>query len=398
MIKRLTLVILVLYLLFPQAVGGASSAAENDKETITPQKVIAEQQKVLDLQELENFIQEVDQEINSYLPQISLSSMIESFKEGEFNFSPQQLIQGIFKYFLREVTVNLTLLGKLLVIAVICCILQNIQNSFEGSTVAKLAYFVCFLVVITLAIGSFKMATEVGLDSINNMVTFMKLLLPVLLVLLTAMGGITSVALLQPLLMVFLSFMCTFIQMVIFPLIYLNAVLAIANNVSESFKVSRVAGLIKQLTKVGIGLVLTVFIGVITVEGVAGAVVDGVTLRTAKFMTGAFIPVAGGMFADALDAVVGGSLLLKNAVGITGVLVLGAIVIFPVLKILAIAIIYRIASALLQPLGDSLIADTLEDMSGSLLLAFAAVLSVAIMFFLTITIIVGTANITVMLR
>lgn len=398
MMKRLTFVILMLCLLGPQTVRGESTAAGQEKETITPQKVIAEQQQVLDLQELETFIQTVDQEINSYLPQISLQNMIESFKKGELEFSPQQLIQGIFKYFLREVTVNFALLGKLLVIAVICCILQNIQNSFEGGTVAKLAYFVCFLVVITLAVGSFRMAAEVGLASINRMVAFMKLLLPVLLVLLTAMGGITSVALLQPLLMVFLSFMCTFIQIVIFPLIYLSAVLAIANNVSESFKVSRIAGLIKQLTKVGIGLVLTVFIGVITVEGVAGAVVDGVTLRTAKFMTGAFVPVAGGMFADALDAVVGGSLLLKNAVGITGVLVLGAIVIFPVLKILAIAIIYRIASALLQPLGDSLIANTLEEMSGSLFLAFAAVLSVAIMFFLTITVIVGTANITVMLR
>ncbi len=398
MMKRLTFVILMLCLLGPQTVRGESTAAGQEKETITPQKVITEQQQVLDLQELETFIQTVDQEINSYLPQISLQNMIESFKKGELEFSPQQLIQGIFKYFLREVTVNFALLGKLLVIAVICCILQNIQNSFEGGTVAKLAYFVCFLVVITLAVGSFRMAAEVGLASINRMVAFMKLLLPVLLVLLTAMGGITSVALLQPLLMVFLSFMCTFIQIVIFPLIYLSAVLAIANNVSESFKVSRIAGLIKQLTKVGIGLVLTVFIGVITVEGVAGAVVDGVTLRTAKFMTGAFVPVAGGMFADALDAVVGGSLLLKNAVGITGVLVLGAIVIFPVLKILAIAIIYRIASALLQPLGDSLIANTLEEMSGSLFLAFAAVLSVAIMFFLTITVIVGTANITVMLR
>jgi stage III sporulation protein AE len=94
----------------------------------------------------------------------------------------------------------------------------------------------------------------------------------------------------------------------------------------------------------------------------------------------------------------GGSLLLKNAIGLTGVLVLGAIVIFPVLKILAIAVIYRLAAAMLQPIGNNLIADTLEDMAGSLFLAFAAVASVAIMFFLTVVIIVGAANFTVMLR
>jgi stage III sporulation protein AE len=226
----------------------------------------------------------------------------------------------------------------------------------------------------------------------------MKLLLPILLVLLTAMGGLTSASLLQPFLMVFLNIMGVITQGIIFPLIYLTAIISIANNISDYFKVSRIATFIKQLTKVGIGLVLTLFIGVITVEGVAGAVVDGVTLRTAKYMTGAFVPVAGGMFADALDAVMGGSLLLKNAIGLTGVLVLGAIVIFPVLKILAIAIIYRLAAAMLQPIGNNLIADTLEDMSGSLFLAFAAVASVAIMFFLTVVIIVGAANFTVMLR
>ncbi|MDD4048926.1 MAG: stage III sporulation protein AE, partial [Clostridia bacterium] len=287
---------------------------------------------------------------------------------------------------------------KLIIIAVICSILQTLQAAFEKGTVAKLAYFVCYLVIITLAIGSFKLAIDIGLAAITKMVSFMELLLPVLLVLLTAMGGLTTVALLQPFLLLFLSFMSAFTQNIIFPFIFLTAVLAIANDISDNFKVSKIASLFKQLTKVGIGLVLTLFIGVITVEGVAGSVVDGVTLRTAKYVTGAFVPVAGSMFADALDAVIGGSLLLKNAIGITGVLVLAIIVIFPVLKIIAIAVIYHLAAALLQPLGNSQIAQVLDDMSSSLFLTFAAVASVAIMFFMTITIIVGAANFTVMLR
>ncbi len=391
MIKKALLTFLLLMFCCPAGVFAEDFEA-------APLSMAEQQQKNLDLRELETFLHEVDQEVQSYLPEISFTQMIESFKKGDLELSPHQIMDGIIRYFFREITANLSLLGKLLIVAVICCVLQNLQAAFEGGTIARLAYFVCFLAIITIALGSFKVAAAAGLASIDKMVTFMKLLLPVLLVLLTAMGGLISVTLLQPSLLVFLSFMSAFTQGIIFPLIYLNAVLGIVNNLSERYKVSRLSGLVKQLTKVGIGLVLTLFIGVITVEGVAGAVVDGVTLRTAKFMTGTFVPVAGSMFADALDAVIGGSLLLKNAVGLTGVLVLGAIILFPVLKILAVAIIYRLAAALLQPLGDSLIADTLEDLAGSLFLAFAAVLSVAIMFFLTITIIVGMANFTVMLR
>jgi len=393
--RPLILIISVLLFLFT---WGLQAKAGDSPAGLTPQEAMTEQEQALDLRELENFLKEVDQEVGSYLPELSLSKMIQSFKEGKLDLSPREVVNGIGRYFFHEVRANLSLLGKLLIIAVICAVLQNLQAAFEKGTVAKLAYFVCFLALITVIISSFHVAVSAGLASIGKMVSFMQLLLPVLLVLLTAMGGLTSAALFQPFLLVFLSFMGYFTEVIIFPLIYLTAVLSIANHISDRFKVSKITSLVKQITKVGIGLVLTLFIGVITVEGVAGGVVDGVSLRTAKFVTGAFVPVAGSMFADALDAVMGGSLLLKNAIGLTGVLVLGILILFPVIKILVVALIYRVAAALLQPLGDSLMADTLEEMAGSLFLTFAAVLSVGIMFFLAITIIVGTANFTMMLR
>lgn len=399
--KKLKLIFCILYFLlglsfYPIAVFADNTTVSDER--ISSQLIVEKQEEALDLRELEEFIQEVDHDISAYMPQLSLTKLINDFKKGELNLSPQDLIEGISKYFLHEVMANVNLLGKLMIIAVICSILQNLQTAFDKGTVSKAAYFVCFLAVITVALGSFQLAVKAALGAIDRMVIFMQLLLPILLVLLTAMGGLTSAAMFQPFLMFFLSFLSTFTQSVIFPLIYLCTTLSIVNNLSDRFKVSRIVGLMKQLTKVGIGLVLTLFIGVITVEGVAGAVVDGVTLRTAKYFTGAFIPVAGSMFADAIDAVMGGSLLLKNAIGLSGVLVLGAIVVFPVIKILIIAIMYRLAAALLQPIGESLMADTLEDMAGSLFLVFAAVASVAIMFFLTITIIIGAANFTVMLR
>lgn len=393
--RRKIFVFLVLWSLFSPLVANADNQGE---PSFSPQEIVESQQQSLDLSELEEFLREVDGEINAILPEFSFSQTIEKFKKGDLDFSPQEAVKKVINYFWREVIVNLSLLGKLLVIAVVCAILQTLQSAFEKGAIARFAYFICFLVVITLAISSFKVALTTGMATIDKMVEFMKLLLPVLLVLLTAVGGLTTTAILQPFLLVFLSFMSVFTQKIIFPLIFLTAVLCIANNISDYFKVSRLVGFFKQMTKVGIGLVLTLFIGVISVEGVAGAVVDGVTLRTAKYMTGAFVPVAGNMFADALDAVIGGSLLLKNALGLTGVLVLGAIILFPVIKILALAVVYRLASALLQPLGDSLLANTLEEMSACLFLTFAAVAAVAIMFFMVITIIVGTANFTVMLR
>lgn len=372
--------------------------ARNLPSVLSPQEILEEQERCVDLGEIERFLQEVDREIGDFFPAGSLKQFIAKFAAGEIDLAPQEMFRQIIVYFWREVIMNLSLLGKLLLVAVVCAILSILQSAFEQGTVAKVAYFVCFLVVITLAAGSFKLAISTGLGVIEKMVGFMQVLMPVLLVLLTAVGGLTTVSLLQPFLMVFLSTMSIFCQNLVFPFISLTAVLGIANNLSDQFKISQLVSFFKQLTKIGIGIVLTLFIGVITVEGVAGSVIDGVTLRTAKYMTGAFVPVAGSMFADALDAVIGGSLILKNALGLGGVLVLGALVLFPVLKILALAVIYRFASALLQPLGDSLLVNTFEEMAACLFLTFAVVASVAIMFFMTLAIIVGMANFTVMLR
>ncbi len=393
---RYKIVLLILLFLLPAASVGAVST-ESPTAT-TPQEIADVQKGVLDLTRLEIFLDEVDKDLGEYLPELSLETMINSLKQGKLDLATKDILSGLKRYFFHEVTLNFSLLGKLLIIAVICAVLQNMQAAFEKGTVAKLAYFVCYLAIITLAINSFHVAVAAGLSAINKMTGFMQLLLPILLVVLTAMGNLTSVALFQPFLMAFLSFLGFLTKTIIFPLIYLTVVLSIVNHISENFKVTKLTGLVKQFTKVGLGLTLTLFIGVITVEGVAGGVVDGVSLRTAKFVTGAFVPVAGSMFADALDAVIGGSILLKNVLGITGVIILALLVLFPVIKILVIALIYWVAAALIQLLGDSMLADTLDDLAGSLLLSFAAVLTVGIMFFLAITALVATANFTLMLR
>ena len=55
------------------------------------------------------------------------------------------------------------------------------------------------------------------------------------------------------------------------------------------------------------GGLLTIFLGIISIQGATAAVTDGVTIRTAKYLTGNFVPVVGRMFSDAADMVVGAS-------------------------------------------------------------------------------------------
>lgn len=102
-----------------------------------------------------------------------------------------------------------------------------------------------------------------------------------------------------------------------------------------------------------LGFGFTVFIGVMTVQGVSAAAVDGVSIRTAKYAMDNFIPIVGGMFADTVDTLVGCSLIVQNAVGVLGLILLLGALAAPLLRTVATMFLYRAASALLQPIGDS---------------------------------------------
>ncbi|MHB1419264.1 MAG: stage III sporulation protein AE [Bacillota bacterium] len=359
---------------------------------------VDEQLKNLNLKELESFISQVDAEVGDYLPDLSVTKIIADLRSGKTDLSLKSLLEGILKYLFRELLANSSLLGKLVILAVVCAVLQNLQGAFDRSGTGKMAYAVAYLVLVIIALGSFTLAINTGRNAITNMVDFVQALLPVLLTLMAAVGGFSSVAILHPIVVASVSILSTLIRNGVFPLIYFGAVLGLVSQFSDRFQVSRLAGLMKQISMGLLGLFITIFIGVLSIQGVAGSVADGVTLRTAKFLAGTFVPVVGGMFSDALEAIVGTSLLLKNAVSLVGVIVIFALTIFPALKILSTVLVFKLASALVQPFGDNQISDALETMGNSLLLVFGAVAAVGLMFFIAISIIVGLGNMTVMLR
>ena len=230
------------------------------------------------------------------------------------------------------------------------------------------------------------------------MVSFVQALLPLLLTLLASIGGVSSAAIMHPFIMAALGLLGTLIKNFVFPLIYFSGILSIISHINKKIKISNFAAFLKDVGVASLGIFLTLFVGFLGIQGIAGVVVDSVTLKTAKFMTGTFVPVVGKMMADALEVIVGTSLLLKNAVGLIGVIILLVLCAFPVIKIISLVIIYRLAAALVQPIGESGVSDALQTMGNALTLVFAAVAGVGLMFFIAISVVVGMGNFNVMLR
>lgn len=397
--QRWQFIPIIILVFFFLSITGVQAAEEGKDQSnpLSPQELVDEQLKSLDITELKQFWEDISYKYGGFLPESQKGSLYD-FISGEKKFSLKQWGMGVVKFAFQEFVANGKLLGSLIMLTIFSMFLQSMQNAFEKSAISKVAYSIVYMVLVIIALNSFHIAISYTNEAIGSMISFVLALVPLLLALIAASGGLISAAFFHPVILFLMNISGLFMQYIILPLLFLATLLSIVSTMSEQYKVSQLAALLRNWSIGLMGLFLTVFLGVISVQGASAAVSDGVTIRTAKFVTGNFIPVIGRMFTDATDTVVSASVLLKNTVGIAGVGILLIIVAFPAIKILMIAFIYKFAAAILQPLGGGPIITCLDIISKSVIYVFAALGIVSLMFFLCITVIVAAGNLTMMIR
>ncbi|WP_156424324.1 stage III sporulation protein AE [Bacillus sp. FJAT-27445] len=394
--KHSTFLAAVVFLLFFFAFLPKVNASP---ETSAPfsEELVEAQLKSMDVSELMGFWNDLSKKYEGFLPESQKGSLYD-FLKGDKQFSLKDWAKGFMRFAFHEFIANGKLLGSLILLTVFSMFLQSLQNSFEKSTISKAAYSIVFMVLVIIALNSFHIVIEFANETIRTMTSFILALIPLLLGLIASSGGVVSAAFFHPVVLFLMNMSGVLIEHIVLPLLFLSALLSIVSAMSDHYKVTQLASLLRNWSIGLLGIFLTVFLGVLSVQGASSAITDGIAIRTAKFVTGNFVPVIGRAFTDAADTVIGASVLLKNTVGIAGVAILLIIAAFPAIKILMIAFIYKFAAAILQPLGGGPVISCLDIIGKSIIYVFASLGIVSLMFFLCITVIVAAGNITMMMR
>ncbi len=352
-------------------------------------------ENVLDSLSVAEFQKAVDSVTTEH---IDVKDTVLKLARGEITWDFGKLLESLGKSLLSALTGSLWRITRVLVPAVLCGILMHMRGAFARDAVAEISRYVCFLLVAIFMVQDLTEHIALAQRTIDLLSGAMQNLFPLLLTLLAAVGGTASAAFFQPAVVAASGTMTSLIRNVTMPFAVGAAVLIILDHVSEKLHVSRLASLFKQMANWTLGVSFTVFIGVTMVQGLGTAAVDGVSIRTAKYAIDNFVPIVGGMFADTVDTLVGCSLLIKNALGTTGLMVLVGICISPMIQSLCAVLIYRISAAIMQPVAESNIVDCLYDFSNVLMLLFIIQLSISAMFLLLIAQMLVVGNLTVMLR
>ncbi|GAB6436138.1 stage III sporulation protein AE [Bacillus luti] len=359
--------------------------------------VVDQQLDKLGIEDVKQFWDGLVTKYGGYLPESQKGSFME-FVKGEKEFSIKEWMIGLLKYLFHELVANGKLLGTLIMLTIFSALLQSLQSAFSKSSVSKIADAVVYMVLIIFALNSFYVVMTYARETIQTMVDFILALLPILLALIATGGGVVSVSFFHPIIIFLMNTSGLLMNYIVLPLLLLATILSIVSTMSDQYKVTKLSKLLQNVSVGIIGIFLTIFLGVLSVQGTATAVADGIAVKTAKFVTGNFIPVVGRMFTEAADTVISASGLLKNTVGIIGLVILCLIVAFPAIQIFCIAFIYKFAAAVLQPVGGGAIIQCLDIIGRSIIYVFACLAIVSFMFFLSITIIIAAGNITLMMR
>lgn len=384
--KRIVLILLLILML--------SSFAYGENGII--EKVIGEQIDLTSSTELDSFLKELMLE-NEISLEGNTKDIILKLLKGEKILEGKTISQSLRKIFFNELSTALILLSKVLIITIISAILTNLQNTFEESSISEFANYFAYITIAILVITSFSQVMEMVTLSVDRMINFMQILLPILLTLLVLTGGPNTKIIFHPMILGTVNIMGLMVKNIIFPLIYFSFILSILSNLSNRAELSKLSELGRKIITFIISAAFTVFIGILTIYGLSTKI-DGITIRTAKFAVDKFLPVVGGFLSDAVDAVIGSSAILKNGIGIVGLITLVMIILMPLIKVTILLLIYTITEAIIEPIASSNIVKFFGDVSKTLLLVLISMVSIGIMFFITVTIIVDTSNNLLMLR
>lgn len=281
---------------------------------------------------------------------IDAGEIVRTLMTGEASLSKDTLLQwGAEIAQILEMT-----LGQVLMQLAVPIVLSIVLRALLGRSAAaqKGGQLFCRVACITIMAGVFVEARQTAGQLINRAVEVSDVMAPVLISALTLTGAATSSAILSPMAALCASLIENFLSTAGLMFSGCAAAMAMAGSLSERFSLDRLFRLVKSGLNWMVGVLMTAFMGVLSVQGLLGSGHDSAAARSVRYAVESVIPVIGGEVSDTMDSLVSSALVMKNAVGVTGMLLLLGTCLTPVLRLFAAMLSLKLTAAIVEPVAD----------------------------------------------
>ncbi|WP_294341883.1 stage III sporulation protein AE [uncultured Clostridium sp.] len=339
-------------------------------------------------------VEEFDNYINNFktkydlLNDIDFSKYIEeTFKNGNGELNFKEISITLIKYTVKEIYASIKIMALLAVMVLLTTFLMSLQEAFSGNNLINISFYAIYGLIMMLLMKNMLIGVEQCKEIIESLSNFMVVLIPLLLTMLIGIGGFTEAVAMDPIVIAVVNICVTIVVNFLLPAILMVTVLKLINNLSDDDKLTKLTSLFNSIIKYTQGIMLTIFITILTIRGVTTRTFDKVAVETAKFAVDNFVPVVGGALSDAVTSVANYSLLIKNSLSSVGLIVIVLLILTPIIKLFVLSLINKFTAAILEPIGNKKIIDSINEVGNSLMQIISCVVVVSLMFFIIIAII-----------
>ena len=390
-ISKIIIIALTLVFIFPTYSKMESQISNNTVQI--DENEISNQEEIFGIS---SFIQNSKQYTGNFFDDIDIGEILNSAIKGEIDNTT--IYKKILNKLGNEVQTGIKSLACILAIIIIHSILKSISESLENDSVSKLIYYVQYIAIITIIMGNFSDIINLVKETTTNLIGFMNTLIPVLISLMVYTGSITTTSILEPIILFMINFIGNLIQDILIPVILIITSISIISKISDRVQINKISKFLKSTTVWLLGTILTIFVGVVSLEGTLSSSVDGITAKTAKAIVSSAVPVVGKILGDVVDSVLGCGVILKNAVGFVGVIIIIGICILPILKLTVLTFSYKLVASVSEVIADDKIVKLLDEIADIFKILLAILVSIMFMVIIGTTLLIKMSNTGMMFR
>ena len=365
-------------------------ASSDDVDTI-----LKEQEKVIEYDNIQSVVDEILVQNNQV--KIDFKETLNKVINGKMDLSFNDIFSIIINNVFIEVKNNINLIVELIAIALIAAVFTNFTNAFDNKYVGEVGYFVVFLLISTIILKSYNILNGIAIKVLTNLQTFIESLIPSLFAATALSGNYTSTVLYSQGMLIIIGIVENIIIKYVIPFVYIIIVLEIINSITEENILSKMVELFKNIVNWGIKTIVIVFAAILAIQSFTTPVIDGLANKSVKVAVSA-IPFVGTTLSGVADTVLGCAVLIKNGIGIVALIIIIVICLIPIMKILVVALLYKFASAIIQPISDKRIVNCLSSIGDICFVLLGIVVITAFLFIITISIILSATSVTAYIR
>ena len=321
---------------------------------------------------------------NGIIFSVSIEDMVKDISADDTKDMGNKLKAMVKKIFIEEIEDSKNLMLLLISIVLLGSIFVNFSNSLGNGFISENGFYITYLIITGIMLTSFSVTLDMVVEALNVLLNLIKIIIPVYAVSINFVGHAQSAAAVYEIIMIGIWLVQVIIINVVIPMIKFFVIVSLINNLNKEDYFSKMSKLINSLVNWILKTIIVFIAGLNIIKSLIEPHID----MLGKNMAGKLIQAlpTGSMISVLTGTFFGAGVIVKNSIGIAGIIFIGLIVLTPLLKTFIVMIIVRLTSVILQPIGEKRYIEGIEGLAEGIRLLMLSLFSAAVLFVLTIAI------------